>query len=64
MNPETGVDGSDFLDWPEARMRGVDGGTLCLTTFVPILISLSFKLVSDQSLIGSSVATVRKKLPR
>ena len=25
---------------------------------------LSFKLVSDQSLIGSGVASVRKKLPR
>src|SRR3981189_1918920 len=27
-------------------------------------ISFSFKLVSDQSLIGSGVASVRKKLPR
>jgi hypothetical protein len=35
-----------------------------LTTFAPILISFSFKLVSDQSLIGSGVASVRKKLPR
>src|SRR5215813_1804740 len=30
----------------------------------PILISFSFKLVSDQSLIGSGVASVRRKLPR
>jgi hypothetical protein len=30
----------------------------------PILISFSFRLVSDQSLIGSGVASVRKKLPR
>jgi hypothetical protein len=29
----------------------------------PILISLSFKIVSDQPLIGSGVAGVRKKLP-
>jgi hypothetical protein len=35
-----------------------------LTTFAPILISFSFKLVSDQSLIGSGVASVRRKLPR
>jgi hypothetical protein len=28
----------------------------------PILISFSFKLVSDQSLIGSGVASVRRKL--
>src|SRR5215813_11253332 len=25
MNPETGVDGSNFLDWPETWVRGVDG---------------------------------------
>src|SRR5262249_30747139 len=30
-----------------------------LTTFAPILISFSFRLVSDQSLIGSGVASVR-----
>jgi hypothetical protein len=30
----------------------------------PILISFSFRLVRDQSLIGSGVASVRKKLPR
>jgi hypothetical protein len=30
----------------------------------PILISFSFKLVSDQSVIGSGVASVRRKLPR
>jgi hypothetical protein len=35
-----------------------------LTSFAPILISFSFKLVSDQSLIGSGVASVRRKLPR
>src|SRR5215472_8873530 len=35
-----------------------------LATFAPILISLSFRLVSDQSLIGSGVASVRRKLPR
>src|SRR5262249_20454255 len=35
-----------------------------LTTFAPILISFSVKLVSDQSLIGSGVASVRRKLPR
>src|ERR1700680_4488562 len=29
-----------------------------------ILISFSFRLVSDQSLIGSGVASVRRKLPR
>jgi hypothetical protein len=28
------------------------------------LISFSFKLVSDQSLIGSGVASVRRKLPK
>jgi hypothetical protein len=28
------------------------------------LISFSFKLVSDQFVIGSGVASVRKKLPR
>ena len=33
-----------------------------LTTFAPILISFSFKLVSDQSLIGSGVASVRRKI--
>jgi hypothetical protein len=32
-----------------------------LTTFAPILISFSFKLVSDQSLIGSGVASVQRK---
>src|SRR6516165_3026527 len=32
--------------------------------FAPILISFSFKLVSDQSLIGPGVASGRKKLPR
>src|SRR5216683_3657669 len=32
-----------------------------LTTFAPISISLSFKLVSDQSLIGSGAASVRRK---
>ena len=26
MSRRTGVDGSDFLNWPEAQMRGVDGG--------------------------------------
>jgi hypothetical protein len=48
----------------------VDQGECCaigrgtwLTTFAPILISFSFKLVSDQSLIGSGVASVRRKLP-
>ena len=35
-----------------------------LTTFAPILINFSFKLVSDQFLIGSGVASVRRKLPR
>jgi hypothetical protein len=30
----------------------------------PILISFSFRLVSDQSLIGSGVASVRRKFPR
>jgi hypothetical protein len=29
----------------------------------PILISFSFRLVSDQSLIGSGVASVRRKFP-
>jgi hypothetical protein len=33
-------------------------------TFAPILMSFSFKLVSDQSLIASGVASVRRKLPR
>ena len=32
-----------------------------MTTFAPILISFSFRLVSDQSLIGSGVASVRRK---
>ena len=35
-----------------------------MTTFAPILISFSFRLVSDQCLIGSGVASVRRKLPR
>jgi hypothetical protein len=35
-----------------------------LTTFAPILMSFSFRVVSDQSLIGSGVARVRRKLPR
>jgi hypothetical protein len=35
-----------------------------LTTFAPILISFSLRVVIDQSLIGSGVASVRKKLPR
>ena len=35
-----------------------------LTTLAPILMSFSFKVVIDQSLIGSGVANVRKKLPR
>ena len=30
----------------------------------PTLISFSFKLVSDQSLIGSGLASVCRKLPR
>ena len=30
----------------------------------PILISFSLRVVSDQSLIGSGVANVRRKLPR
>jgi hypothetical protein len=25
MNPELAVDGSNFLDWPETYVRGVDG---------------------------------------
>ena len=33
-------------------------------TFAPILISFSFKLVSDQFLMGSGVANVRRKFPR
>jgi hypothetical protein len=32
--------------------------------FAPILISFSLRLVSDQSLIGSGVARMRRKLPR
>ena len=35
-----------------------------LMTLAPILISFSFRLDSDQSLIGSGVASVRRKLPR
>jgi len=35
-----------------------------LLTLAPILISFSFRLDSDQSLIGSGVANVRRKLPR
>ena len=35
-----------------------------MTTFAQILMSFSFRLVSDQSLIGSGVASVRRKLPR
>jgi hypothetical protein len=38
--------------------------TTWLTTFAPILIGLSFRVVIDQSLIGSGVANVRRKLPR
>ena len=34
-----------------------------MTTFAPILMSFSFRVVSDQSLIGSGVARVRRKLP-
>jgi hypothetical protein len=36
----------------------------CLTTFAPILMSFSRRLVSDQSWIGSGVASVRRKFPR
>jgi hypothetical protein len=35
-----------------------------LTTFAPILMSFFLRLVSDQSLIGSDVASARRKLPR
>jgi len=35
-----------------------------LTTFAPILISFSLSVVSVHSLIGSSVARARRKLPR
>src|SRR5262249_5412720 len=35
-----------------------------LMTLARILISFSFRLDSDQSLIGSGVASVRRKLPR
>jgi len=35
-----------------------------LMTLAPILISFSFRLDSDLSLIGSGVASVRRKLPR
>ena len=35
-----------------------------LMTLAPILMSFSFRLDSDQSLIGSGVASVRRKLPR
>ncbi|PZR84055.1 MAG: hypothetical protein DLM68_13355 [Hyphomicrobiales bacterium] len=34
------------------------------TTFAPNLVSFSFRLVIGQSLIGSGVANVRRKLPR
>ena len=34
-----------------------------LTTFAPVLISFSLRLVRDQFLIGSGVASVRRKLP-
>jgi hypothetical protein len=34
-----------------------------LTTFAPILISFSRSVVINQSLIGSGVASVRRKLP-
>lgn len=34
-----------------------------LTTLAPILIGFSFRLVSDQCLIGSGVASVRRKSP-
>jgi len=33
-------------------------------TFAPILINFSLRLVGDQSLIGSDVARVHRKLPR
>ena len=57
-------------DVGEERLRNGDLGHLkadmaaLLTTFAPILMSFSFRLVSDQSLIGSGVVSVRKKLPR
>jgi hypothetical protein len=35
-----------------------------LTTFAPILMSLSFRIVSDQSLIGSGIASVRRKITK
>jgi hypothetical protein len=41
------------------RIVVVDAGALA-----PILMSFSLRLVSDQSLIGSGVAGVRRKLPR
>jgi hypothetical protein len=51
MNPELAwmVAFSGLAGSPDARCRWL---------------RLSFKLVSDQSLIGSGVASVRKKLPR
>jgi hypothetical protein len=35
-----------------------------IAAVAPILISFSLRLVSDQSLIGSGVASVRRKSPR
>jgi hypothetical protein len=70
MNTEYEVHRSDFPRLPEGPFVLVDlghlegGAAAWLTTFAPILISLSFKLVSDQSLIGSGVTSVRRKLPR
>jgi hypothetical protein len=57
----TGVNSSDFLAFLEAR-RAAGSYPHNGRLFAPILISLSFKVVSDQSLIGSGVASVRRKL--
>ena len=56
ISPETFAGDGDLI-W-KATLRP------CLTTLAPILMSFSFKLDSDQSLIGSGVASVRRKLPR
>jgi hypothetical protein len=52
------------ISWNICRGMATSAKRPWLTTFAPILISFSFKLVSDQSLIGSGVASVRRKLPR
>ena len=54
----------EHLPWDGDLRHLEDDIASVATTFAPILINFSFRLVSDQSLIASGVASVRRKLPR